>query len=354
MLPAASVAVTTIAAYLAAVLGPVTSMFVAVPPEGLTKSPSLSPVPSSASSTNPPEGGSLQVGGAADTIDLGLRSDRSRRLVVGGARISFRRVRSWVGRVGGATLAGPLALLAFAASAGAEVLKARDVLPPGQSGYVSVGGVASGTGSPHLTDQIELFSNFEYKDHTFNQPGETEVPRAGVSIVRDAYGVPAITADSDYDAWWGVGYAVAQDRLFQLELFRRATSGRLSEILGSTYLDDDLIARRDYYTDPEIDSMLAEIPTELRSRAEAYRDGINAWIEHVSQPGNPDLPGEFVALNDLPIEPWTLRDTGRIGVFLARTVPSGTATSLPTPWRSRRSADADSTACIGCEPRGNG
>ena len=40
-------------------------------------------------------------------------------------------------------------------------------------------------------------------------------------------------ATATYDAWWGVGYAVAQDRLFQLELFRRATSGRLAEILGS-------------------------------------------------------------------------------------------------------------------------
>ena len=134
--------------------------------------------------------------------------------------------------------------------------------------------------------------------------------------------MPAITGDTDANAWWGVGYAVAQDRLFQLELFRRATSGRLAEILGSTYLDDDLIARRDYYTDAEIDEMLAKIPAPLMARTEAYRDGINAWIEHVSSPGFPDMPGEFVALSDLPIEPWTVRDTARIGVFLARTVPS--------------------------------
>jgi len=220
------------------------------------------------------------------------------------------------------------AILLPASSASAEVLEAVDVLPPGQSGYVSISGVASGTGSPHLTDQVSLFENFEYKPHTFGQPGTTESPRAGVEITRDDYGVPAITGASDFDAWWGVGYAVAQDRLFQLELFRRATSGRLAEILGSTYLDDDLIARRDYYTDSEIDAMIAEIPAELRSRAEAYRDGINAWIEHVSQPGFPDMPGEFVALNDLPIEPWTLRDTARVGVFLARTVPSGDGNEL--------------------------
>ena len=216
----------------------------------------------------------------------------------------------------------------LAAPAQAKILEAEDVLPPGQSGYVSITGVADGTGSEHLTDQVELFNNFQYKSQMFDQPGTTESPRPGVQIVRDSYGVPAITASSDYDAWWGVGYAVAQDRLFQLDLFRRATGGRLAEILGSTYLDDDLIARRDYYTDAEIDSMVAAIPAQLHTRIEAYRDGINAWIEHVSSPGMPDMPGEFVALGDLPIEPWTLRDSARVGVYLARTVPSSDGREL--------------------------
>ena len=222
-------------------------------------------------------------------------------------------------------------LIAFAAAAGpaqAKVLEAQDVLPPGQSGYVSVGGVLSGTGSPHLTDQIPLFNNFEFKSHTYDQPGTTTSPRAGVEITRDSYGVPAITGESDYDAWWGVGYAVAQDRLFELELFRRATSGRLAEILGSGYLDDDLIARRDYYTDPEIDAMLAEVPRQLVARAEAYRDGINAYISFVTGVGLAEMPGEFVALGALPIDPWTLRDSARVGVFLARTVPSGDGNEL--------------------------
>ena len=138
--------------------------------------------------------------------------------------------------------------------------------------------------------------------------------------MRDRYGVPAITGATDCDAWWGAGYAVAQDRLFQLELFRRATSGRLAEILGDTYLDDDLIARRDYYTDAELDAMIARIPAQLRQRAEAYRDGVNAWSAKVRS--DPTLlPGEFAALGATP-PTWTLRDTARVGVFLARTVPS--------------------------------
>ena len=173
----------------------------------------------------------------------------------------------------------------------------------------------------------------------FDQPGSTEAPRAGVSISRDAYGVPAITGRRDDDAWWGVGYAVAQDRLFQLDLFRRATSGRLAEILGSTYLDDDLIARRDYYTDAEIDKMLAAIPAPLLARLEAYRDGINAWIEHVSSPGLPDMPGEFVALGR-PADPAV--DAARQRAASASTSRArsrrATGASSTTPTTSRRSA----------------
>ena len=138
--------------------------------------------------------------------------------------------------------------------------------------------------------------------------------------------MPSITAQTDADGWWGVGYAVAQDRMFQLELFKRATSGRLAEILGAGYLDDDLIARRDYYTDAEIDQMIAEYPPEFKARAEAYRDGINAWIAHLRQSPQ-DVPGEFTALN-VPLVDWTVRDSARVGVFLARTVPSGDGVEL--------------------------
>jgi penicillin G amidase len=218
-------------------------------------------------------------------------------------------------------------LAALQAPAHAETLQAEGVLPPGQSGFVSITGLPSGTGSPHLTDQISLYNNFEYKPLTFDEPGTTETPMAGVSITRDSYGVPAVTGETEYDAWWGVGYAVAQDRLFELELFRRATSGRLAEILGSSYLDDDLIARRDYYTDAEVDAMMAEVPQRLRDRAQAYADGINAWIDHVTASPS-DMPGEFVALGDLPIADWTVRDSARVGVFLARTVPSSDGVEL--------------------------
>jgi len=218
------------------------------------------------------------------------------------------------------------AALVSANLAQAGVKQAETVLPPGQSGFVSAAGLAEGTGSPHLNDQTSLFTSFRYKSALFGQQGQTEVPKAGVSIVRGPYGVPSITGATDFDAWWGVGYAVAQDRLFQLELFRRATSGRLAEILGDSFLADDLIARRDYYTDGEIDAMIARLPTNLVRRAEAYRDGINAWVDQTRR-DPAKLPGEFPALGAQP-PTWTLRDTARIGVFLARTVPSGDGVEL--------------------------
>ena len=271
-----------------------------------------------------------------------------------------------------------LATLALPASSVADLERAETILPPGQSGFVSIPGLADGTGSPHLTDQTPLFTAFDRKFAGFapaaraakrqaplplpqtgtpvddlqlpeglelpegvrlptegtplddlptgGLPGEPSKPREDVTITRDAFGVPTVQAQDEPGMWWGAGYAVAQDRLFQLELFRRATTGRLAEILGEGYLDDDLIARRDYYTAEERAAMLARLSPSLRQRVASYRDGVNAWIAHVRL--NPqDLPGEFVALG-APLTDWTEDDSVAVGIFLARTVPSGSGAEL--------------------------
>jgi penicillin G amidase len=119
------------------------------------------------------------------------------------------------------------ALLLLLPGAQARVIQAETVLPPGQSGFVPTSG-----SNPHLTDQLALYQSFAFKPAGFDLPGTTEPPFPGVTITRDAYGVPNVHAANDADAWKGVGYAMAQDRLVQLELFRRATEGRLAEVLG--------------------------------------------------------------------------------------------------------------------------
>jgi acyl-homoserine lactone acylase PvdQ len=219
-------------------------------------------------------------------------------------------------------------VLAAAAPAAASVRQAGSVLPPGQSGFVSATGLASGTGSPHLTDQTALFTSFRFKNAMLGQPSADalESPAAGVTIARDAFGVPTITGTTQQGMWFGAGYAVAEDRLFQLELFRRATQGRLAEILGKSYLEDDVVARRDYYTPAEVEQQFNALPADFRARIEAYRDGVNAYIRAVR--ANPSkLPGEFGALG-VSLDDWTTRDTLTIGVFLARTVPSGDGEEL--------------------------
>jgi penicillin G amidase len=169
---------------------------------------------------------------------------------------------------------------------------------------------------------VERFLAFGFKPHGFDNPAKSvETPRIGVTIERDDWGVPTIRGQNDDDIWFGAGYAVAQDRLFQLELFRRATQGRLSEILGSGYLEDDITVRRDFYTGPELDAQLAALPDDKEARFHSYAAGINAWIAEVrSDPSK--LPGEFTIVNGAPPADWTVRDSAAIGVYLARTVPS--------------------------------
>jgi penicillin G amidase len=199
-------------------------------------------------------------------------------------------------------------------------MQAVTILPPGQSGVGN---------SPHVFDQLPLFQALQYKPEPLGGgPGgsSSQPPRAGVTIRRDGFGVPAISARSETDVWWGAGYAVAQDRLGEMELFRRRGSGRLAEILGESSLEDDIVARRDFYTDAELRRQFSHLPKRLRRRTLAYVAGVNAWIAHVRRTPA-DLPAEFGAL-DVPLRRWGLLDTLRVGVLLARTIPSGDGNEL--------------------------
>jgi penicillin G amidase len=219
-------------------------------------------------------------------------------------------------------------LSALPAAAAARVTRAETVLPPGQSGFLPQQGT-----NPHLTDQVSLFESFQYKPAGFDEPGTSESPAPGVTITRDAYGVPNVRAGNDRDLWLGVGYAMAQDRLVQLELFRRSTQGRLAEVLGEDQLENDIVARRDYFTLPELRRMLRALPAELRARFDAYADGVNLWLSRV-QANSALLPQEF-ALLKLQMQPWRAVDSASIGVQLARTIPSGDGRELEN-WRALR------------------
>ncbi len=220
-------------------------------------------------------------------------------------------------------------LSAAIAAAGADgrVIEATSVLPPGESGYVSILGLANGTGSPHLYDQQQMYIDFARKNAMLGQPAaSTEAPMPGVTIARDAYGVPSITGQTTYDLWWGVGYATAEDRLFELEVFRGVGEGTLSSLAGPSELPMDISDREEFYTEPELAQMFTELPASFQQRYEAYVAGINAYIAYLKT--HPTLlPAEFVALGETPTN-FTVEDLESIGVYLARVTPNGDGSEL--------------------------
>src|SRR5215831_2186326 len=100
-----------------------------------------------------------------------------------------------------------------------------------------------------------------------------------VTIVRDAFGVPQIVtegADALARGAYATGFAQAEDRLFEMDILRRAATGHLAQMLGASFLEMDEVTRRDLYTHDELEQMFARLGTRDRQVIEAYRDGVNA------------------------------------------------------------------------------
>ncbi|TCP41013.1 penicillin acylase family protein [Rhodovulum marinum] len=104
---------------------------------------------------------------------------------------------------------------------------------------------------------------------------------APIEIVRDNANVPHIFAASDTDVFFGLGFAHAQDRLWQMTMLRRTAQGRLSELFGARTLKiDELIRRLDIYGLAQ-SSVKAQDPYTTAA-LEAYAAGVNAWIARVN------------------------------------------------------------------------
>ena len=139
-----------------------------------------------------------------------------------------------------------------------------------------------------------------------------------VTIFRDEFGVPHIFALTNSGLFEAYGFTVAEDRLWQLELNRRAARGRLAEILGPSFADPDRVVRVTGYTDAELDAQFVRLTAEEREIFTAYRDGINRYLaEVVARDPLTKLPFEFHVLGISP-EPWTVRDSVAFGAFMAR------------------------------------
>lgn len=140
---------------------------------------------------------------------------------------------------------------------------------------------------------------------------------APIEIVDDFYGVPHIRAVSKPDAFFGQGYVVARDRLFQIDLAHRRELGRLAEAFGVDFAAHDAAAHLFHYRG-DLDAELARVPAEVLACARAYVAGVNARIVEV-EADRSLLPPEYAILGVMPLR-WNLRDQ-----LLARGVQMGNA-----------------------------
>ncbi|MCU0901402.1 MAG: penicillin acylase family protein [Cypionkella sp.] len=105
---------------------------------------------------------------------------------------------------------------------------------------------------------------------------------APVEIVRNNDNVPHIFGATDNDVFFALGFAHAQDRLWQMTLLRRTAQGRLSEVFGTrTLKTDELLRRYDLYT-LALQSVAAQ-DAETLAALEAYAAGVNAWINEINE-----------------------------------------------------------------------
>jgi penicillin amidase len=129
------------------------------------------------------------------------------------------------------------------------------------------------------------------------------------SITIDHWGIPHIRADSPRDAFFLQGYAVARDRLWQIDLWRKRGLGRLAASFGPAFVAQDRASRLLLYRG-DINVEWAHYPAEARDWTSAFAAGINAFVED-ARAGRQPLPVEFTATRSSP-ELWTPDDIVRI------------------------------------------
>lgn len=127
-----------------------------------------------------------------------------------------------------------------------------------------------------------------------------------VTVYRDERGMPHIYANDEHDLYYAVGYVTAQERLWQMDVIRRATQGRISEIFGKDYVYDDLFLRC-LDIPAKSNRVIAGEDPAIISCMQAYADGVNNYIKDAGE----KLPPEFKILSYKP-DPWTLENIANI------------------------------------------
>ena len=135
-----------------------------------------------------------------------------------------------------------------------------------------------------------------------------------LEIIRDRLGVPHVRAKSVHDAFFGQGFATAQDRLWHMEYDRRRAYGRWAEYVGRSGLEQDLVMRR-FQIRRSVQRDYESINAEAKAMLDAYSAGVNAFINTTGS-----LPIEYVMIDNTPErwEPWDC-----LAVYKARHILMG-------------------------------
>src|SRR5690349_9356447 len=162
--------------------------------------------------------------------------------------------------------------------------------------------------------------------HSALPPLDGTVPVAGlsgpVSVTRDKHGAPTLEAASLRDLFVAQGYVTAQDRLFQMDILRRAAAGELSEIVGDVALKHDR-QQRILGIRALAEKGIGLLTANDRHQFEDYARGVNTYINSHRH----TLPLEFRALRYSP-KPWTAEDSLLIAYQMVETLSTSPQASL--------------------------
>jgi len=126
--------------------------------------------------------------------------------------------------------------------------------------------------------------------------------REPVEVLRDQWGIPHIYAKSTHDLFFAQGFVVAQDRMWQLEMWRRNAEGRLAEVLGPDYVTRDAFARLLAFRGNWSEEFRKYHP-EGAVIFDAFARGVNAAIQKAIDENK--IPVEFQIMNFRPQPVWT-------------------------------------------------
>ena len=144
-------------------------------------------------------------------------------------------------------------------------------------------------------------------------PDHATVPAGKITIKRDGYGIPHVYANDVRGLFHGFGYAVAEDRLFQMEMARRAVLGTVSEVMGPAYVALDK-GSRSGFTPASIRAQMAALSADDKAIFDGYAAGFNARINEVLKAQATLLPKRFNDAGFKPKADWSGYDVAMIWI----------------------------------------